>query len=86
MSWFVQELDDVDAKFKMVTSGLEKDLEVFEETLTPGTRRPSRTSAYTALRKVCFVSPVYACQSNDSGICPVSSLPCVASAQQVYSV
>ena len=40
----------MDLKFKMVTAG--HNLDAFEDNAILGTRRPSRSSAYSALKKV----------------------------------
>ena len=45
----LQTLDDIDLKFKLVTSGIG---EHFAEDLALGVRRPQRTSAYSLLKQV----------------------------------
>lgn len=44
-----QDLDDIDAKFRLATSGHTED--VFED-VGPGVRRPQRSSAYASLKRV----------------------------------
>ena len=45
----MQELDDIDTKFKLVTAGHPV---VMLDDLGPGTRRPQRSSAYSLLKQV----------------------------------
>ena len=45
----MQTLDDIDLKFKLVTSGIG---EQFAEDLMLGVRRPQRSSAYCRLKQV----------------------------------